>query len=163
MGIKFAKAMGCEVTLFTRSESKVEEARENGVDHVIVSTDDEQMAGATETFDFLLDTVPVPHDLNPYLNTLKYDGTHILVGLVQEVDPALQGGNLVMKRRVLAGSLIGGMPETQEVLDYCAEHDIGCDIEMIDIDTINDAWKRMQEGKVKYRFVIDMQSLKNAQ
>ncbi|WP_405279378.1 NAD(P)-dependent alcohol dehydrogenase [Cobetia sp. Ld8] len=163
MGIKFAKAMGCEVTLFTRSESKVEEARENGVDHVIVSTDDEQMAGATETFDFLLDTVPVPHDLNPYLNTLKYDGTHILVGLVQEVDPALQGGNLVMKRRVLAGSLIGGMPETQEVLDYCAEHDIGCDIEMIDIDTINDAWKRMQDGKVKYRFVIDMQSLKNAQ
>lgn len=162
MGIKFAKSMGCEVTLFTRSEAKVVEARENGVDHVIVSSDDEQMAAATETFDFLLDTVPVPHDLNPYLNTLKYDGTHILVGLIQEVDPALQGGNLVMKRRVLAGSLIGGMAETQEVLDYCAEHGIGCDIEMIDIQKINDAWERMQQGKVKYRFVIDMQSLKNA-
>ncbi|WP_168014740.1 NAD(P)-dependent alcohol dehydrogenase [Halomonas salinarum] len=161
MGLKFAKAMGCEVTLFTRSEAKVGEAKKQGADHVIVSSDEEQMAAAAEHFDFLLDTVPVPHDLNPYLGTLKYDGTHILVGLIQEVDPALMGGNLVMKRRVLAGSLIGGMAETQEVLDFCAEHDITCDIEMLDIKNINEGFERMQKGDVKYRFVIDMATLKD--
>ncbi len=162
MGVKFAKALGAEVTIFTRSEAKVAEAKKQGADHVIISTDDSQMEAATETFDFLLDTVPVQHDLNPYLNCLKYDGTHILVGLLEPVDPALQAGALVMKRRVLAGSLIGGMPETQEVLDFCAEHDITCDVEMLDIHNINEAYERMKKGDVKYRFVIDMQTLKSA-
>jgi uncharacterized zinc-type alcohol dehydrogenase-like protein len=162
MGVKFAKALGAEVTIFTRSEAKVAEAKKQGADHVIISTDDSQMEAATETFDFLLDTVPVQHDLNPYLNCLKYDGTHILVGLLEPVDPALQAGALVMKRRVLAGSLIGGMPETQEVLDFCAEHDITCDVEMLDIRNINEAYERMKKGDVKYRFVIDMQTLKSA-
>ena len=162
MGVKFAKALGAEVTIFTRSEAKVAEAKKQGADHVIISTDDTQMEAATETFDFLLDTVPVQHDLNPYLNCLKYDGTHILVGLLEPVDPALQAGALVMKRRVLAGSLIGGMPETQEVLDFCAEHDITCDVEMLDIHNINEAYERMKKGDVKYRFVIDMQTLKSA-
>lgn len=162
MGVKFAKAMGAEVTIFTRSESKVAEAKRQGVDNVIISTDDEQMEAAAETFDFLLDTVPVQHDLNPYINCLKVDGTHILVGLLEPVDPALQAGALVMKRRVLAGSLIGGIPETQEMLDFCAEHNIHCDVEMLDIQNINEAFVRMKKGDVKYRFVIDMDTLKQS-
>ncbi|WP_426199572.1 NAD(P)-dependent alcohol dehydrogenase [Pseudomonas sp. DC3200b2] len=160
MGIKFAKAMGAEVTLFTRSASKAEEARRQGADHVIVSTDPEQMAAAAGRFHFLLDTIPVQHDLNPYLETLRFDGTHILVGLIEPVDPALHAANLVLKRRVLAGSLIGGIAETQEVLDFCAEHGIACDIEMLDIRNINEAYTRMIAGDVKYRFVIDMATLK---
>ncbi|MDV6314970.1 NAD(P)-dependent alcohol dehydrogenase [Idiomarina sp. HP20-50] len=162
MGVKFAKAMGAEVTIFTRSESKVAEAKKQGADHVVISTDDSQMEAAAETFDFLLDTVPVQHDLNPYINCLKVDGTHILVGLLEPVDPALQAGALVMKRRVLAGSLIGGLPETQEMLDFCAEHDIHCDVEMLDIKNINEAFVRMKKGDVKYRFVIDMDTLKQS-
>lgn len=160
MGVKFAKALGAEVTIFTRSESKVAEAKKQGADHVVISTDEAQMAAAAEHYDFMLDTVPVQHDLNPYLNCLKFDGIHIIVGLLEPVDPALEAGNLVFKRRVLAGSLIGGMPETQEVLDFCAEHDITCDVEMLDIQNINGAYERMKKGDVKYRFVIDMQSLK---
>jgi uncharacterized zinc-type alcohol dehydrogenase-like protein len=160
MGIKFAKAMGAEVTLFTRSASKAEEGRRQGADHVIVSTDAAQMKAAAGQFDFLLDTIPVQHDLNPYLETLRFDGVHILVGLIEPVDPALHAANLVMKRRVLAGSLIGGVAETQEVLEFCAEHGITCDIEMLDIKNINEAYSRMIAGDVKYRFVIDMATLK---
>lgn len=160
MGVKFAKALGAEVTIFTRSEAKVKEAKKQGADHVVISTDAEQMQAVAETFDFMLDTVPVKHDLNLYLNCLKYDGTHIIVGLLEPVEPALEAGALVMKRRVLAGSLIGGLPETQEMLDFCAEHDIHCDVEMLDIKNINEAYERMKQGDVKYRFVIDMQSLK---
>ncbi|TDX28165.1 putative zinc-type alcohol dehydrogenase-like protein [Modicisalibacter xianhensis] len=162
MGVKLAKAFGAEVTLFTRSQSKVDEAKSNGADHVVVSTDDEQMAAVAETFDFMLDTVPNEHDLNPYLAALKYDGTHILVGQLQPLEPAVMGANLIFRRRVLAGSLIGGIPETQEVLDFCAEKGITCDVEMIDIQDINTAWERMQKGDVRYRFVIDMASMKNA-
>lgn len=162
MGVKFAKALGAEVTIFTRSESKVGEAKKQGADHVVVSTDEDQMAAVAETFDFMLDTVPVQHDINPYLNCLTYDGTHIMVGLLEPLEPALQTGALVFKRRVLAGSLIGGMPETQEVLDFCAEHDITCDVEMLDIRNLNDAYERMKKGDVKYRFVIDMATLKNS-
>jgi len=160
MGVKFAKALGAEVTIFTRSEAKVREAQKQGADHVIVSTDEAQMEAAADTFDFMLDTVPVQHDLNPYLNCLKYDGTHILVGLLEPIEPPLDAGGLVFKRRVLAGSLIGGMPETQEVLDFCAEHDITCDVEMLDIRNINAAYERMKKGDVKYRFVIDMATLR---
>ena len=161
MGVKIAKALGAEVTIFTRSQSKVTEAKKQGADHVVISTDEQQMKDAAGTFDFLLDTVPVQHDLNPYLNCLSYDGTHILVGLLEPVEPALEARNLVLKRRVLCGSLIGGMPETQEMLDFCAEHDISCDIEMLDIKNINEAYERIKKGDVKYRFVIDMATLKN--
>ena len=160
MGIKFAKAMGAEVTLFTRSASKAEEGRRQGADHVIISTDAAQMKAAAGHFDFLLDTIPVQHDLNPYLETLRFDGVHILVGLIEPVNPPVHAVNLVMKRRVLAGSMIGGMAETQEVLDFCAEHDITCDIEMLDIQNINEAFERVVKGDVKYRFVIDMATLK---
>ena len=162
MGIKFAKALGAEVTVFTRSQAKVEEARRQGADHVIVSTDGEQMAAAAGRFNFLLDTIPVQHDLNPYLETLRFDGVHILVGLIEPMDPAVHAANLVLKRRVIAGSLIGGIAETQEVLEFCAKHNITCDIEMLDIQHINEAYERMIKGDVKYRFVIDMASLKQA-
>ena len=161
MGVKFARALGAEVTIFTRSQSKVAEARKQGADHVIVSTDPDQMAATALHFDFLLDTIPVHHDLNPYLQTLKVDGTHILVGMIEPIEPTVHSRNLISKRRILTGSLIGGMPETQEVLDFCAEHGIECDVEMLDIQNINDAYERMKRGDVKYRFVIDMKSLKD--
>lgn len=161
MGVKLAKALGAEVTLFTRSESKVAEARQQGADHAVVSTDEAQMEAVAGQFDFMLDTVPVQHDINPYLNALKYDGTHILVGLLEPIEPTIEALALVFKRRVLAGSLIGGIPETQEVLDFCAEHGITCDVEMLDIRNINEAYERMQRGDVKYRFVIDMATLKS--
>ncbi len=162
MGVKFAKALGAEVTIFTRSESKIAEAKKQGADHVIVSTDDAQMQAAAMNFDFLLDTIPVQHDLNPYLSCLKVDGMHILVGLIEPMEPAVHAANLVLKRRILTGSLIGGIAETQEVLDFCAEHNIECDAEMINIQDINDSYKRMKKGDVKYRFIIDMKSLKNS-
>ena len=162
MGVKFAKALGAEVTIFTRSENKVGEAKKQGADHVVISTDDEQMEAVANTFDFMLDTVPVQHDINPYLNCLKFDGTHILVGLLEPIEPTIQAAQLVGKRRALAGSLIGGMPETQEVLDFCAEHDISCDIEMLDIRNINEAYERMKKGDVKYRFVIDTKTLRES-
>src|SRR5690606_3857499 len=160
IGVKFAKALGAEVTIFTRSENKVAEAKKQGADHVIISTDQEQMKAAADSFDFLLDTIPVAHDLNPYLTCLKYDRTHVLVGLLPPIQPAHQAGLVVTRRRVGAGPLIGGGPETQEVLHFCAEHDITCDIEMLDIHNINEACVRMKEGDVKYRFVIDMKALK---
>ena len=162
MGIKFARALGAEVTVFTRTPGKVAEAEAQGAHHVIISTDEEQMQAAAGQFDFMLDTVPVQHDLNPYIGLLRYDGVHILVGLLEPVDPPLQAGPLVMGRKVLAGSLIGGMPETQEVLDFCADNDIACDIEMLDIRNINAAYERVKKGDVKYRFVIDMATLKNS-
>lgn len=160
MGVKFARALGAEVTIFTRSESKVAEAKSQGADHVVISTDPEQMAAVAGQFDFMLDTIPVQHDVNPYLEALRFDGSHILVGLLEPLEPTVNARNLVYKRRVLAGSLIGGMPETQEVLDFCAEHSITCDVEMLDIRNINEAYERMKKGDVKYRFVIDMKTLK---
>ncbi|WP_286806465.1 NAD(P)-dependent alcohol dehydrogenase [Marinimicrobium sp. UBA4209] len=160
MGVKFAKALGAEVTIFTRSESKVGEAKQQGADHVVVSTDEQQMAAAEGQYDFLLDTIPVQHDLTPYLNCLGVDGTHVLVGQIDTIEPSIHTGALIGKRRTLAGSIIGGIPETQEVLDFCAEHNITCDVEMINIQDINTAYERMKKGDVKYRFVIDMKSLK---
>ena len=162
MGVKLGKALGAEVTLFTRSPDKEAEARRNGADHVVVSTDQAQMAAVAESFDFILDTVPVQHDLNPYMAALRYDGVHILVGLLDEIQPPLNSFGLVFKGRTLAGSLIGGIAETQELLDFCAKHGIGCDIEQIDIADINTAYERMEKGDVRYRFVINMASLKAA-
>ena len=162
MGIKLARAMGAEVTLFTRSAEKASEGRHQGAHHVIVSTDQAQMEAAAGTFDFLLDTVPVAHDLNPYIATLKYDGIHILVGMLEPVDPPLNAGALISRRRSLAGSLIGGLPETQECLDFCAEHNISCDIELLDIARVNQSYERLKRGDVRYRFVIDMATLRHA-
>ena len=160
MGVKFARAMGAEVTLFTRSSSKVDEAKAQGAHHVIVSTDAAQMEAAAGRFDFILDTVPVAHDLNPYLAALRRDGTLIIVGMLEPIEPPVNGFPLVLGRKKIAGSLIGGLPETQEMLDFCAEHGIACDVEMLDIRNINEAYARVQKGDVKYRFVIDMETIR---
>ncbi len=160
MGIKFARALGAEVTVFSRSEGKRSEIERLGAHHMVISTDEEQMEAVAGHFDYILNTVPVQHDLNPYVAALKPDGTLILVGLLEPIEPALEAGPIVFARRRLAGSLIGGLPETQEMLDFCAEHDIVSDIEMLDIRNINEAYKRMQDSDVRYRFVIDMDSLK---
>ena len=159
MGLKFAKALGAEVTLFTRSPGKEGEARRLGADHVVLSTDPAQMQAVARQFDFILDTVPQQHDLNPYLGTLKIDGVHVLVGLVEPIEPPAHSANLIFGRRSLAGSLIGGIAETQQMLDFCAEHGISCDVEMIRMQDINAAYERMLKSDVRYRFVIDMASL----
>ena len=159
MGIKFARAMGAEVTLFTRSAGKVDEAKRNGADHIVISTDAEQMQRAAGSLDYMLDTVPVEHDLNPYIGCLGVDGCYLLVGQLTPIDPTLAAMPLIMGRRSIMGSLIGGIAETQEVLDFCAEHDISCDVEMLDIKNINEAYERMKRGDVRYRFVIDMATL----
>lgn len=162
MGLKFARALGAEVALFTRSPGKEEEARRLGADQVILSTDPQRMAAVAGRFDLILDTVPHQHDLNPYLATLKRDGTLVLVGLLEPLEPAVHGAQLVMGRRSIAGSAIGGIAETQEMLDFCATHGIACDIEMIEIQQINQAYERMLASDVKYRFVIDMASLQKS-
>ena len=159
MGIKFAKAMGAEVTLFTRSAGKADEAKRNGADHIVISTDAEQMQRAAGSLDYVLDTVPVEHDLNPYMRCLGVDGGYLLVGQLTPIDPTLQAMPLIMGRRSLMGSLIGGIKETQEMLGFCAEHGISCDVEMLDIKNINEAYERMKRGDVRYRFVIDMTTL----
>ncbi len=160
MGIKFAKAFGAEVTLFTRSADKVDEAKRNGADHVVISTDEAQMEAAAGSLDHILDTVPVEHDLNPYVSCMGIDGTYLLVGQLTPLQPAIDPMPLIMGRRAIMGSLIGGLPETQEMLDFCAAHGIHCDIEMLDIRKINEAYERMKRGDVRYRFVIDMATLK---
>ena len=162
MAVRFGRALGADVTVFTRSEAKRDEALSQGAHHVVVSTDDEAMAAQFERFDFILDTVPVQHDLNPYVQTLKYDGTLILVGLLGPVEPPLDAAAVVFRRRSVAGSLIGGIPETQEMLDFCGEHGITCQTEMLDIRNINEAYERMERSDVRYRFVIDMDSLRTA-
>ena len=159
MGLKFAKALGADVTLFTRSPGKESEARRLGADHVVLSTDPAQMKAVAGRFDFILDTVPNPHDLNPYLATLVLDGVHCLVGQLQPLDPPVSAGAVISGRRTITGSAIGGIAETQEMLDFCAEHGISSDIEMIDIQDINQAYERMLESDVRYRFVIDLASL----
>ena len=161
MGIKFAHAMGAQVTLFTRSTDKAEEAARLGADNVIISTDDAQMKAAGNSFDLILDTVPVAHDLNPYLATLKLNGTMVIVGQLDAIDPTVQALSLILNRRSLAGSGSGGVAETQEMLEFCAEKGITCDVEMIDIQDINQAFERVVKSDVRYRFVIDMASLKN--
>lgn len=161
MGVKFAKAMGAHVVMITTSESKGEDAKKLGADEVLISKDADQMKAHQNTFDFLLNTIPVKHDVNPYLALLKLDKTMCMVGAIEPLD-AVHGGLLIMKRRNLAGSLIGGIKETQEMLDFCGEHNIVSDIEMIDIQNINTAYERMMKSDVKYRFVIDIKSLKES-
>lgn len=159
MGLKFARALGAEVTLFTRSPSKEGEARRLGADHVVLSTDRAQMTAVSGQFDFILDTVPHQHDLNPYLATLKRDGTLVLVGLLDPIEPPLAASQLIRHRRSVAGSLIGGIAETQQMLDFCASHGIASDIELIDIQHVDQAYERMLKSDVRYRFVIDLATL----
>ena len=162
MAIKLAKAMGAQVTLFTRSAGKEEDARRLGADHVVLSTDAAQMAAVAGRFSLIVDTVPYVHDTNPYVPTLSFKGTLVLVGYLGPLEPALNSAQLVMGSRAVAGSLIGGIAATQEMLDFCGEHGITSDIELIRIQDINEAYERMLRSDVKYRFVIDMASLKDA-
>ncbi len=159
MGVKLAAAMGAEVTLFTTSTHKTEDAKRLGAKHVVVSKDTEQMAKHANSFDFILDTVSADHDINAYLNLLKRDGTLVLVG-APEKPLAVAAFSLIPTRKELAGSMIGGIAETQEMLDFCGKHGITSDIELIPIQKINEAYERMLRSDVKYRFVIDMASLK---
>lgn len=162
MGVKFAHAFGAHTVLFTTSANKVEDAKRLGADEVVISKNADEMQQHTESFDFILNTVAAPHNLDAFTGLLKRDGTMCLVGVPDSPHPSPAVGNLIFKRRALAGSLIGGLRETQEMLDFCAEHDIVSDIEMIDIQEINEAFDRMQKSDVKYRFVIDLASLKAA-
>ena len=163
MALKLAKALGANVTLFTRSPGKEEDARRLGADSIVISTDTDQMAAVSNKFALVIDTVPYVHDVNPYLSSLSLDGTLVLVGFPGNLDnPPLNTVPLVMKRKSVAGSDIGGIAETQELLDFCGKHGITSDIEVIKIQDINEAYKRMLKSDVKYRFVIDMASLKKA-
>jgi len=159
MGIKLAHAMGARVVAITTSAGKREAARALGADEVVISRNADDMAAHAKSFDFILNTVAAPHDLDPFFELLKRDGTMALVGAPATPHPSPQVFNLITKRRSLAGSMIGGIPETQEMLDFCAERGIVADIEMIRADQINEAYERMLKGDVKYRFVIDNASL----
>ncbi len=159
MGVKFANALGAEVVMITTSPSKADDAKALGAHKVLISTSEEQMKKNMGSFDFILNTVPVAHDMDPYIGLLKRDATMVLVGAVEPLKP-FHGGGIIMGRKRIAGSLIGGIKETQEMLDFCGEHDIVPDIEIIDMKDINKAYKRVVDSDVKYRFVIDMASLK---
>ncbi len=156
MGVKIAHAMGARVVLFTTSPGKTADALRLGADEVVVSRNPDEMAAHANSFDFILNTVAAPHNLDAFTGLLKRDGTMTLVGAPAESHPSPSVFNLVFKRRSIAGSLIGGIAETQEMLDFCAEHGIVSDIEMIAMQDINEAYERMLKGDVKYRFVIDM-------
>ena len=159
MGVKFAHALGAKVVMITTSPEKGDDARALGADEVLLSKDENAMAEAANSFTFILNTIPVGHDMNPYVALLKRDGTMVLVGAIEPLSPGLNGGPLIFGRKRIAGSLIGGIKETQEMLDFCGEHNIVSDVEMIDIQDINNAYDRTVKGDVKYRFVIDMASL----
>lgn len=159
MGVKFARALGAQVTVFTTSPAKKADALRLGAHDVVISSDREAMAKAARRYDFILDAVSAEHDVNAYLNLLGLDGTLVLVGAPEKPLP-VAAFNLIIPRRNFAGSAIGGIPETQEMLDFCARHGIVSEIELIPIARINEAYERMLKGDVKYRFVIDMASLK---
>jgi uncharacterized zinc-type alcohol dehydrogenase-like protein len=158
MGVKFAHAFGAQVVLFTTSPGKAADGKRLGAHEIVVSTDAAQMAAQAGSFDFILDAVSATHDLNAYLNLLKRDGNLVLVGAPGQPLP-VAAFPLIMRRRSFSGSLIGGLPETQEMLDFCGKHNITSDIEMIRMDQINAAYERMLKSDVKYRFVIDMATL----
>jgi uncharacterized zinc-type alcohol dehydrogenase-like protein len=155
MGVKLAAAMGAHVTMITTTPGKGEDARKLGAHDVIVSTDAAQMKAAANRFNFILNTIPVAHDIQPYLGLLGRSGRMVLVGAIEPM-PGYHGGMLISHNRAVGGSAIGGIPETQEMLDFCAKHDIYPDCEMIRIDEVNEAYERLLKNDVRYRFVIDM-------
>ena len=160
MGVKFAHAFGAEVALFTSSPGKTADALRLGADEVVVTRNPDALKPLANSFDFILDTVAAPHDLNAYLRLLKRDGTLCLVGVPDQPHPSPAAFELIVRRRQLAGSLIGGIRETQQMLDFCAAHSIVSDIETIPMQKINEAYERMLKSDVKYRFVIDLASLR---
>ena len=158
MGVKFAKALGAHVVLFTTSPSKVEDGKKLGAHEVVISKNTDEMNAHAQSFDFILDCVSADHDINAYLNLLKRDGTLCLVGAPENPQP-IAAFPLLMKRRRFAGSGIGGIAETQEMLNFCAEHGITSDVEVIRMDQINDAYERLLKQDVRYRFSVDISSL----
>ena len=160
MGVKFANALGAHVVMITTSASKAEDAKSLGAHEVLISKDMDAMKKHMNSFDFILNTIPVGHEMDPYISLLKLDATMVLVGAVEPLKP-FHGGGLIMGRKRIAGSLIGGIKETQEMLDFCGKHNIVSDIELINMQEINTAYNRVTSSDVKYRFVIDMASLKN--
>lgn len=160
MAIKLAKGLGAEVTLFSRTPDKEKDALDLGADAVIISTDAHQMQSVSGKFDLIIDTVPYVHDVNPYIATLGISGTLVLVGYLGGLEPILQTVPMILGRKAIAGSVIGGIAETQEMLDFCGEHNIVSEIEIIKMQDINEAYERMLKSDVRYRFVIDMASLK---
>lgn len=161
MGIKFAAAMGAEVVMITTSPEKGKDAKLLGADEVLISTDRQAMKEHRNSFDFLLNTIPVGHDVDPYTLLLKRDAIMVMVGAIEPLTH-VNSGILVGKRKNIAGSLIGGIAETQEMLDFCGEHQILPEVEMVNIQNVNQAWDRVVKSDVKYRFVIDMESLRNS-
>lgn len=159
MAVKLAKAMGAVVKVFTTSEGKVPAALELGADEVILSWDTDAMAAADRTIDLILDTVAAPHDLNPFFRTLRVDGALFQLGLPSDAMPPVNPRSLMRRRIAYAGSMIGGIAETQEMLDFCAEHNVEADIEVVRADQLNEAYDRMVAGDVKYRFVLDTSTL----
>lgn len=160
MAIKLAKGLGAAVTLFSRTPDKIEDAKALGADSVVISTDVAQMKAARGQFDLIIDTVPYVHDVNPYVATLNINGTLVLVGYLGGLEPILNTVPMILGRKSVTGSVIGGIAETQEMLDFCGEKGIVSEIEMINIQDINQAYERMLKSDVRYRFVIDMASLK---
>lgn len=160
MAIKLAKGLGASVTLFSRTPGKMDDAKALGTDEIIISTDAEQMKSVQGKFDLIIDTVPYVHDINPYVATLNISGTLVLVGYLGPLEPMLHTVPMILGRKSVAGSVIGGIAETQEMLDFCGKHNIISDIEMINMQDINASYERMLKSDVKYRFVIDMESLK---
>ena len=160
MARKLARGVGADVTLFSRTISKEKDAFELGADAVVMSTDASQMKSVKGKFDLIIDTVPYVHDVNPYVATLRISGTLVLVGYLGGLEPVLNSVPMILGRKAVAGSVIGGIAETQEMLDFCGEHNIVSEIEMINIQDINEAYERMLKSDVRYRFVIDMASLK---
>ncbi|AXV81656.1 NAD(P)-dependent alcohol dehydrogenase [Ralstonia solanacearum] len=160
MALKLAKALGADVTLFTRSAGKEDDAFRLGADHVVLSSDPEQMKAVAGRFDVIVDTVPYDHDVNPYMPTLALEGVLVLVGYMAPLSTPVNAGSVVRGRRAITGSFIGGVPETQQMLDFCGKNGIVSDVEVISIQNINEAYERMLKSDVKYRFVIDMASLK---
>lgn len=159
MDIKLAKGLGAEVTLFSRTPDKEKDALALGADAVIISTDSNQMNSVNGKFDLIIDTVPYVHDVNPYVGTLNINGTLVLVGYLGGLEPFLNTVPMILGRKSVAGSVIGGIAETQEMLDFCGEHNIVSEIEIIKMQDINNAYERMLKSDVRYRFVIDMASL----
>ena len=158
MGVKFSHALGAHTTMITSSEQKGEDARLLGADEVLLSSSPEKLAKVNGSFDFLLNTIPVNHDLTPYLELLKTNGTMCVVGAVEPLSK-VNAAQLIFGRRSLAGSLIGGIAETQEMLDFCGEKNILSEVEVIRMEEVNEAYARMQKNEIKYRFVIDVSSL----
>ncbi|TGD83212.1 NAD(P)-dependent alcohol dehydrogenase [Hymenobacter wooponensis] len=158
MAVKFAAALGCEVTVFSTSPNKEADARALGAHKFVVSKDQESMKSVSNYFDLIINTVSATMDLTPYISTLRLDGTMVLLGVPPEA-PQLHAFNLIAKRRRIAGSLIGGIQETQEMLDFCAEHNVMSDVEVIPMNYINEAYERMLKSDVKYRFVLDLATI----